>query len=254
MPNWTYNVLTMSNLGSKDVFSLDKNGRKYLDFEKIVPSPKSEEEYLKQGGDKYQNPQDAHVMEETDRPWFNWYDWNIDNWGTKWNACDTDVVDDDTVTFNTAWAAPTPIFEALAKKYPEKSIRVESEYEDGDYSTEMYYKGNLVSEAVYSYSYWDDNSKTCREESSMEYYSEENDFITSVEEMLLKKMAISDPCKHFRMKAKIESKGRIKAILELYGIASHYRIINLGAYFDSLKLGTSLNAILSHLEEIWDKI
>ena len=55
----------------------------------------------------------------------NWHNWNIDNWGTKWNA----VVDDSfwvselkyNATFRydmrTAWADPRPIIIKMLEKY-----------------------------------------------------------------------------------------------------------------------------------------
>lgn len=44
----------------------------------------------------------------------NWYDFNIANWGTKWDAYD--VNNGETyLEFNTAWDTPKPVVEALAK-------------------------------------------------------------------------------------------------------------------------------------------
>jgi len=47
----------------------------------------------------------------------DWYDWSIANWGTKWNAYDFSIVYEDDhelhVQFDTAWSAPTPIFNKL---------------------------------------------------------------------------------------------------------------------------------------------
>lgn len=49
-----------------------------------------------------------------------WYDWSIEHWGTKWNACDTNVEEYDDiaiVTFNTAWGAPDArMFDELFEK------------------------------------------------------------------------------------------------------------------------------------------
>ena len=45
----------------------------------------------------------------------DWYDWCVKNWGTKWNAKETFVVDDHTVDFETAWSMPDPVFVELAK-------------------------------------------------------------------------------------------------------------------------------------------
>jgi len=45
-----------------------------------------------------------------------WYDWRIAKWGTKWNAANTTVDKEERrITFDTAWAAPLPVVEALAK-------------------------------------------------------------------------------------------------------------------------------------------
>ena len=53
----------------------------------------------------------------------NWYDWSVRNWGTKWNACRVeigDISESDSavdISFDTAWSAPFPIFEAIAAKF-----------------------------------------------------------------------------------------------------------------------------------------
>lgn len=48
----------------------------------------------------------------------DWYDWAIKNWGTKWNAYEFEKVNEDTITFETAWSAPHPILNAISEKYP----------------------------------------------------------------------------------------------------------------------------------------
>lgn len=71
-----------------------------------------------------------------------WYDWNIRNWGCKWDANDaelsTDLAELDGQThstlsyrFSTAWAVPQPIFEAMVKQHPELDFDFESEEEQG---------------------------------------------------------------------------------------------------------------------------
>ena len=44
----------------------------------------------------------------------DWYSWCIDNWGTKWSACDA-VRDGSTMFFRTAWSWPEPIINKLAE-------------------------------------------------------------------------------------------------------------------------------------------
>jgi hypothetical protein len=59
----------------------------------------------------------------------SWYEWSIDNWGTKWNAYDF-VNHGDHVKFDTAWATPRPVIEKLSKMFPEESIEVKYADED----------------------------------------------------------------------------------------------------------------------------
>lgn len=51
-----------------------------------------------------------------------WYNWCCENWGTKWNACRTNTVDDNTISFNTAWGTPLPVIARLAETYPNRKI------------------------------------------------------------------------------------------------------------------------------------
>jgi hypothetical protein len=76
----------------------------FLDFEKILPMP----------------PELKGTEAPADKP--NWYDWCVENWGTKWNSYDGNVTEDG-ISFNTAWAPPTPVIVALAKKIG-KSLRL----------------------------------------------------------------------------------------------------------------------------------
>ena len=47
-----------------------------------------------------------------------WYDWCIDHWGTKWNACEC-TIRDNYLEFETAWSAPFPVIEELSRCFPE---------------------------------------------------------------------------------------------------------------------------------------
>lgn len=53
----------------------------------------------------------------------DWYDWRIENWGTKWNACSTFLCEDNkTIYFDTAWSPSVPVIEKFSKMYPELKI------------------------------------------------------------------------------------------------------------------------------------
>lgn len=49
----------------------------------------------------------------------SWYRWCIDNWGSKWNAMDTNVIDNVTIIFYTAWSNVYPVIEKLAERFPD---------------------------------------------------------------------------------------------------------------------------------------
>lgn len=59
-----------------------------------------------------------------------WYGWSLEHWGTKWNMYDRNQ-QDNILMFDTAWAAPIEVYEALAKILPEDVIlKVEYASED----------------------------------------------------------------------------------------------------------------------------
>ena len=125
MPNWVYTDMTV--IGPEkaldaffdECFRRDESGRWQLDFNAVIPQPESEEGLPP----RYIRKADDCVMPYPDKLWFNWYEWNVANWGTKWNACDCSV-NHPTPTrflcwFSTAWTAPEQIFWKLAESHPD---------------------------------------------------------------------------------------------------------------------------------------
>ena len=92
---------------------------RHIDFNNIIPQPKSL--YLGDLGKK---------EEEQTRGW-NWYDWNRENWHTKWNAYYT-AQDGNTITFDTAWASPVPVMEKLHEICKKYDVGCEVFYADED--------------------------------------------------------------------------------------------------------------------------
>ena len=60
----------------------------------------------------------------------SWYDWCCENWGTKWNASDTYIIDDTEIEFSTAWSCPVNIFKELSKQFSGVEIAVDFADED----------------------------------------------------------------------------------------------------------------------------
>ena len=141
MPNWTTNYVTMKGIGKeKKLFTCNN-----FDFNKIIPEPKTKEECLDKYGNKYIDEGDKHLQHNEDDEWFDWYSWHCDYWGTKWNACETNIDSDDEVSFWTAWAEPDKIWIALSKMYPDREISIYAEYEEGIYTESEYHNGKCIS-------------------------------------------------------------------------------------------------------------
>lgn len=87
-----------------------------------------------------------------------WYNWNVANWGTKWNCAEVwhDRDDDKPVegktsyNFDTAWSPAEPVVAALAKKFP--TLTITHRYCEGGmgYAGQVVYlNGEVVSNDIY---------------------------------------------------------------------------------------------------------
>ncbi len=94
---------------------------KIVDFNMVIPQPAN----IETGGCSMRH--DPGVI--------CWREWSISNWGTKWNAYQTEIEHraDGTsqLRFQTAWSHPDPVIEKLSKKFPETVIEVS--YADEDF-------------------------------------------------------------------------------------------------------------------------
>ena len=111
-----------------DAIDAIKKGRKA-----IAEFKKKEEEWGEGRGDKYIKLGHTALKNIEKYGAKDWYDWCRLNWGTKWDACDTSIMIRNeciSITFDTAWNAPYPIYAAIARKFP--TISIEVEYADED--------------------------------------------------------------------------------------------------------------------------
>ena len=68
----------------------------------------------------------------------NWYDWRVQNWGTKWNCYqifDENWENDNEIEFQTAWSNPLPILQELSRQFPE--VKIEVRYYDEDFGSNV---------------------------------------------------------------------------------------------------------------------
>lgn len=133
MPNWVYNSITITAAPArceeikKKLRRRDEEGHEQvLSFDTVIPRP-------------------ADVSD--------WYNWNIGNWDTKWDACEPHVDDDGNgvlkYTFRTAWSPPMSVIEAFATTNTDVDIEYHYEEEQGWGGNITVSKGVLVKHEQY---------------------------------------------------------------------------------------------------------
>jgi hypothetical protein len=128
MPNWCSNTITISSdepekIKEFVVFLEENEGKNWFDF--FLPTPKELEEN-------------------------GWYEWNVDNWGTKWNSDAQDwSINEDLSTvsfwFDSAWAPPTKLYRFITEttdfdvfaEYSEEGMGFVGRFDEGE---EEYYE------------------------------------------------------------------------------------------------------------------
>ena len=133
MPNWFY-------------FSLNVSGKKE-DVQSFVENVKGKEGTTYEGREFDFNhfipqPEGLYDEKSEDNIFPNWYNWNIENWGTKWNASVDDAyVASDKEGFpyeyhydmRTAWADPRPVIFKMIEMYPQLDFNISGEEESNAY-------------------------------------------------------------------------------------------------------------------------
>jgi hypothetical protein len=130
----------------------------------------SDEEYIKQSD---------HTLPIAEQMMFkgnNWYDWNVRNWGTKWDVGvgddneypDTELMEEGETSlayrFNTAWSPPLPAIEALSAQYPDVEFNLSYEEETGWGGENLFIDGNGTEIEVYN-----NKCRDCDALDSLEY-------------------------------------------------------------------------------------
>ena len=154
MPNYVYNNLSIE--GTEEAiakvkaqlnkpivkqYGEDKEPTTYsnpiFSFWNILPPPEDRlDEYFGTHGWA-----DGKATGETE---YNWYNFNNNKWGTKWDVAKSDSPNDWSATeitsesathisyrFDTAWSPPLPVIEELSVQHPELEITLEYEEEQG---------------------------------------------------------------------------------------------------------------------------
>ena len=133
MPNWCQNVAYIDHEDKQKIdFMMEELDKKepHL-FNSIMPRPVEEEE--------------------------NWYDWNVSNWGTKWDASvydyHTDADGQLYISFDTAWGPPIGFYQFLYENgyeveayYNEEGMAFAGQFIDGE--DDFYNYGDMSADEI----------------------------------------------------------------------------------------------------------
>ncbi len=191
MPNWCQGYLTVTGLPEKIVEFDNKFKAKHISMEtsmttmlkvtfdeskyagrkyKVGPytnqfaSEKDKEENITvQSIDVIKEVEDysfINFVAPTEEDYLNgWYNWNCNNWGTKWDVCDFQDPEYDegetniNYSFSTAWSPCEPVIAAMAKAFPELDFEYSydesgmcfagiNRYSNGERTEELYGEGD----------------------------------------------------------------------------------------------------------------
>ena len=120
---------------------------------------------------------DTQKVAETDNSWYNW---NVRNWGTKWDVAvgDNEAYSDTYIegptengenlvvyyNFHTAWSPPVPAMEKLSAQYPRLLFTLSYEEETGWGGECEFLRGKMISESTY-----ENKCRDCDSDDTMEY-------------------------------------------------------------------------------------
>jgi hypothetical protein len=134
----------------------------------------SEEVYLGQP------PSDIPIEEAMQCKTNDWYNWNVRNWGTKWDVAvgDNEAYSDTYIegptpngenlvvyyNFHTAWSPPYPAMEKLSAQYPKLLFTLSYEEETGWGGEAEFLRGKMISESTY-----ENKCRDCDEIDTLDY-------------------------------------------------------------------------------------
>ena len=155
MPNHCYNRVSFYSDNEQDIAKLheifETGTNPYVDktvFGQIIPEPNWEEipltseTFKEYGWDKPRGEigEKPVMLKDEDKPFRNglrfkstdvmddrWYNWRVQNWGTKWDCYDLTIDECDMpngfeASFNTAWSPPEEICNAIREQFEDISV------------------------------------------------------------------------------------------------------------------------------------
>jgi len=154
MPNWCDNSLKIE--GKKKtlnkILEFVKSEDSVFDFNKIVPMPVELKgttcpAYTDEDKAKYKALKKKYG-------WGDWYEWALDNWGTKWSVDDVQIYKNDEsiqISFATAWAPPIPVIAVLGRKFPDVSMTLHYREDGMQFEGTTTVKGKKVKDSCHDF-------------------------------------------------------------------------------------------------------
>ena len=138
MPNWCSNTVTITGdkeqIDKFEAFLKEKEGSDWFDF--FLPTPVELTEVDSPNRDEKSAESLVEKYGASD-----WYEWNVSNWGTKWNCSAEDWSrDGDSISFwfDSAWSPPTGLYEYITQQdfdveayYLEEGMAFVGRFSDG---------------------------------------------------------------------------------------------------------------------------
>jgi hypothetical protein len=137
MPNWVFNRLTVTadeatltslaeSVAGVSGSTLPGVEPEPLSFQSVLPRPAASDD--------------------------DWYEWNVSNWGTKWDVNDVGVERSPgelVFVFDTAWSPPFPVVARLSQLFPAAAVRLDYREEQGWGGSLELAAGEVVAQDAY---------------------------------------------------------------------------------------------------------
>jgi hypothetical protein len=186
MPNWTINDVTFT--GPKETaLKILEAFRSDAPFNALRPCPEElrNQKTTTYGGDSAESLDQLRAEMKAKYGYESWYDWQIANWGCKWDTSDIQIIHSGegltdnsvglswfAVRFDTPWGPPDRLLEWLSTQYPDLEIEgFHTQEEDGHdtaYNFQIF-KGEWINkgeESLISDESWDDDEEDCPDDPS----------------------------------------------------------------------------------------
>ena len=192
MPNWCFNSLSIEG-SAEDISAIKKQVNQ--PFQRQHDSWNPETNKMELQDTVYSNPVFAfwNIIKPTNLEAYvkqsehklgepitfngdNWYDWNVRNWGTKWDVSvhdgeqypDTELMEESETSlayrFNTAWSPPTEAIVHLSSQYPECEMVLSYEEETG-WGGEIMFSDGQATEI----DHYENKCRDCDSNNTLEY-------------------------------------------------------------------------------------